>query len=51
MYLFVRGMCGPQTPVVDGDPCGTLLLNQQGVRGAGGVLNNRAQLTLDCWNR
>jgi type IV pilus assembly protein PilE len=34
-----------------GDPCGTLLLNQQGVRGAGGVLGNRAQLTLDCWNR
>ena len=22
MYLFVRGMCGPQTPVIDGDPCG-----------------------------
>jgi exodeoxyribonuclease V beta subunit len=22
MYLYVRGMCGPQTPVVDGDPCG-----------------------------
>ena len=34
-----------------GDPCGTLMLNQQGVRGAGGVLANRAQLTLDCWNR
>lgn len=33
------------------DPCGTLLLNQQGLRGAGGVLNNRAQLTLDCWSR
>ena len=29
------------------DPCGTLLLNQQGIRGAGGVLGNRAQLTLD----
>lgn len=21
-YLYVRGMCGPQTPVVDGMPCG-----------------------------
>lgn len=38
---------GPQT----NDACGTLLLNQQGLRGAGGVLNNRAALTLDCWGR
>jgi len=22
LYLFVRGMCGEQTPVVDGSPCG-----------------------------
>lgn len=22
LYLYVRGMCGPQTPVVDGTPCG-----------------------------
>jgi exodeoxyribonuclease V beta subunit len=22
MYLFVRGMCGAETPVVDGHPCG-----------------------------
>jgi exodeoxyribonuclease V beta subunit len=22
LYLFVRGMCGPDTPVVDGVPCG-----------------------------
>ncbi|MCE1180165.1 MAG: UvrD-helicase domain-containing protein [Micrococcales bacterium] len=22
LYLYVRGMCGPQTPVVDGNPCG-----------------------------
>ena len=21
-YLFLRGMCGPDTPVVDGQPCG-----------------------------
>jgi exodeoxyribonuclease V beta subunit len=24
LYLFLRGMCGPQTPVVDGTPCGVL---------------------------
>jgi len=24
VYLFVRGMCGPRTPVVDGWPCGVL---------------------------
>ncbi|GGK71650.1 UvrD-helicase domain-containing protein [Ornithinimicrobium pekingense] len=22
LYLYVRGMCGPRTPVVDGHPCG-----------------------------
>jgi type IV pilus assembly protein PilE len=33
------------------DTCGTLLLNNQNIKGAGGVLNNRAQLTLDCWGR
>ena len=22
LYLYLRGMCGPETPVVDGDPCG-----------------------------
>ncbi len=22
LYLFVRGMCGPDTPTVDGEPCG-----------------------------
>ena len=22
LYLFVRGMCGPETPLVDGKPCG-----------------------------
>jgi exodeoxyribonuclease V beta subunit len=22
LYLFVRGMAGPETPVVDGAPCG-----------------------------
>ncbi len=24
LYLFVRGMCGPQTPRVDGTPCGVM---------------------------
>jgi exodeoxyribonuclease V beta subunit len=24
LYLFLRGMCGPQTPVLDGQPCGVL---------------------------
>lgn len=35
------------------DTCGTLLLNNQNIKGAGDppVLNNRAQLTLDCWGR
>lgn len=33
------------------DTCGTLLLNSQNLKGAGGVLNNRAPLTLDCWGR
>lgn len=33
------------------DTCGTLMLNQQNIKGAGGVLNNRAPLTLDCWGR
>jgi exodeoxyribonuclease V beta subunit len=22
LYLFLRGMCGPHTPVADGNPCG-----------------------------
>ena len=33
------------------DTCGTLLLNQQNIKGAIGVLDNRAQVTLDCWGR
>jgi len=33
------------------DVCGTLLINQQNIRGAVGVLDNRAQTTLDCWGR
>jgi exodeoxyribonuclease V beta subunit len=24
LYLFLRGMCGPHTPVIDGTPCGVL---------------------------
>lgn len=34
-----------------GDTCGTLLLNQQNIKGAQGVLDNRAQATRDCWAR
>ncbi len=33
------------------DACGTLMLNHQNIKGAGGVLANRAQLTMDCWGR
>jgi type IV pilus assembly protein PilE len=33
------------------DVCGILLINQQNIRGAVGVLDNRAQTTLDCWGR
>jgi exodeoxyribonuclease V beta subunit len=22
LYLYLRGMCGPDTPLVDGAPCG-----------------------------
>jgi len=33
------------------DTCGTLLLNHQNIKGAGGVLANRAPLTVDCWGR
>ena len=33
------------------DTCGTLLLNQQNIKGAVGVLDNRAPVTLDCWGR
>ena len=33
------------------DRCGTLLLNHQNIRGAAGVLDNRAPLTQECWSR
>ncbi|OOG79427.1 hypothetical protein B0E41_23905 [Hydrogenophaga sp. A37] len=33
------------------DTCGTLLLNQQNLKGANNVLDNRAMLTIDCWGR
>lgn len=33
------------------DTCGTLLLNQQNLKGANNVLDNRAPLTLECWGR
>lgn len=34
-----------------GDRCGTLLLNQQNLKGANNILNNRAPLTIECWGR
>ena len=34
LYLYVRGMCGPETPVVDGQPVRRLLLAP--ARGDGG---------------
>ncbi|MBU4180724.1 MAG: hypothetical protein A3B67_09630 [Burkholderiales bacterium RIFCSPHIGHO2_02_FULL_66_10] len=33
------------------DDCQTLLLNQQNLKGANNVLDNRAALTLECWGR
>ena len=33
------------------DPCGVLMLDQRRVRGAGGVLDSRAELTRRCWSR
>ena len=34
LYLYVRGMCGPETPVVDGQPCGVFALAPAGRDGA-----------------
>jgi type IV pilus assembly protein PilE len=34
-----------------GDECGILLLNQQNLKGANNVLDNRAELTVRCWGR
>ena len=31
-YLYVRGMCGPATPVVDGMPCGVFTWQSAGGR-------------------
>lgn len=33
------------------DACGVLMLDQRHVRGAGGVLDSRAELTRRCWSR
>lgn len=33
------------------DGCGVLMLDQRQVRGAGGVLDSRAELTRRCWSR
>lgn len=34
-----------------GDSCGVLMLDQRQIRGAGGVLDSRAKLSLRCWSR
>jgi type IV pilus assembly protein PilE len=34
-----------------GDTCGVLMMDHRNLKGAGGVLNNRVQLTRDCWDR
>jgi type IV pilus assembly protein PilE len=33
------------------DPCGVLMIDQRHMRGAGGVLDSRAELTRRCWSR
>lgn len=33
------------------DACGMLMLDQRHIRGAGGVLDSRAELTRRCWSR
>ncbi len=33
------------------DECGILLLNQQNLKGANNILDNRAELTVRCWGR
>ncbi len=34
-----------------GDTCGVLMMDHRNLKGAGGLLDNRAQLTRDCWDR
>ena len=37
LYLFVRGMCGPETPVVDGHPAGVFSWQPPAASGDGPV--------------
>ena len=37
LYLYLRGMCGPDTPLVDGSPCGVFALAAAGRPGRGAV--------------
>lgn len=34
-----------------GDRCGVLMLNQQNIKGANNALDNRAALTIECWQK
>lgn len=46
-FTLLATPAGAQT----GDKCGVLMLNQQNIKGANNVLNNRAPLTIECWQR
>lgn len=46
-FTLIATPTGAQT----GDRCGILMLNQQNIKGANNVLNNRADLTIECWQR
>lgn len=41
----------PANAQVNDTECGTLLLDNRNIKGALGVLDNRATATLKCWNR
>lgn len=46
-FTLIATPTGGQT----GDKCGVLMLNQQNIKGAGNVLSNRADLTVECWQK
>ena len=37
LYLYLRGMCGPATPRVDGHPCGVFAWRPPVAAGRGGL--------------
>ncbi len=45
LYLYVRGMCGPETPEVDGQPCGVFAWHPPAamIEGLSAVLDGRAE--------